>query len=123
MPAAALDGRIYVLGGRFETFKNNTGVNEVYDPATDSWEKVALLPTPRSGTAGVALNGRVLVFSGEEPTGTFEENETYDALTDTWEELAPLQTPRHGFGAATIGGAVYVPAGASSRAAASRAMF
>jgi N-acetylneuraminic acid mutarotase len=112
MAVAELDGRIYVPGGRFETFENNTGVNEVSDPATDSWEEAALLPTQRSGTAGVALNGRALVFGGEEPTGTFEENEDYDPLTDTWEELAPLPTPRHGFGAATIGGAVYVPAGA-----------
>jgi hypothetical protein len=123
MPAAALDGRIYLLGGRFETFKNNTGVNEVYDPATDSWEKVALLPTLRSGTAGVALNGRVLVFSGEEPTGTFEENEAYDPLTDTWEELAPLPTPVTGSARPRSAAQYTFPPVRPSRAAVSKAMF
>jgi N-acetylneuraminic acid mutarotase len=92
MPAVVLDGRIHV-------------------PA-NSWEEAAPLPTPRSGTAGATLDGRVLVFGGEERAGTFEENEAYDPATDTWEKLAPLPTPRHGFGAATVDETVYLPGGA-----------
>ena len=69
--AAVVNGRIYVPGGRFETFENNTGVHEAYDPTTDEWQTLASLPTARSGTATAALDGRVLVFGGEESAGTF----------------------------------------------------
>jgi N-acetylneuraminic acid mutarotase len=112
MPAVVLDGRIHVVGGRFQSPENNTGVHEVYDPATDSWRELAPLPTPRSGTAGATLGGRVLILGGENNTGVFNENEAYDPTTDSWTELTPLPTPRHGFGAATVGNAVYLPGGA-----------
>jgi N-acetylneuraminic acid mutarotase len=105
-------GKIYVPGGRFETFQNNTGIHEAYDPATDQWQTLASLPTPRSGTATAALDGRVLVFGGEEGGGTFKENEAYDPGTGSWATLAPLPTPRHGIGAAVVNNIVYVPGGA-----------
>jgi hypothetical protein len=58
------------------------------------------------------LDGRVLVFGGQEPAGVFGKNEAYDPATDTWKEFVSLPTPQHGFGAATMDGAVYLPAGA-----------
>ncbi len=112
MGAVVVGGKIYVPGGRFETFENNTGVHEAYDPATDSWQALAPLPTPRSGTATAVLGGLVLVMGGEEGAGTFEENEAYDPATDFWTPLAPLPTPRHGIGAAVIDNVVYLPGGA-----------
>ena len=60
------------------------------------------MPTPRSGTAGAVLDGRVLVFGGQEPAGVFGKNEAYDPATDTWQEFVSPPTPRHGFGAATM---------------------
>ena len=46
---SAMDGKIYVIGGRLGTFTRNVGDNEEYDPMTDNWAKKARLPTPRSG--------------------------------------------------------------------------
>jgi hypothetical protein len=54
----------------------------------------------------------MLVFSGAEGAGTFEENEAYDPATASWTTLTPLPTPRHGIGAAVINDVVYVPGGA-----------
>ena len=112
MPAVALGGRSYVPGGRFETIEHNTDLHEVYDPVTNSWVEAAPLPTPRSGTAGAALDRRVLVFGGQEPAGTIGKYEVYGPVTNAWKKFASLPTPRYGFGAATMGGAGYLPAGA-----------
>ena len=67
--------------------------HEVYDPVTNSWVEATPLPTPRSGTAGAVLDGRVLVFGGQEPAGVFGKNEAYDPATDTWKEFVSLPTP------------------------------
>ena len=39
------------------------------------------------------LDGRVLVFGGQEPAGVFGKNEAYDPATDTWKEFVSLPTP------------------------------
>ena len=52
--AGAVNGKIYVIGGRLGaahvTASSNTDVVEEYDPARDTWGAVkARMPTPRSG--------------------------------------------------------------------------
>src|SRR5947199_178421 len=39
--AAGLDGKLYAVGGEAN---GNVPANEVYDPATDSWTRLAALP-------------------------------------------------------------------------------
>jgi len=89
----------------------NLDANEEYDPGRDTWTARRKLPTARSGIAGAVLRGRVHVFGGESPQGTFNQNEAYDPATDGWTTLAPMPTARHGLGAVTIGDAIYVVAG------------
>ena len=46
MAVAALDGRIYAIGGRVDgSYSRNLSTNEAYDPATNRWERRAHLPT------------------------------------------------------------------------------
>ena len=49
--AATVNEKIHVIGGRQATIASITGVHEVFDPATRSWETKASLPTPRGGFA------------------------------------------------------------------------
>lgn len=105
--AAALEGKIYVIGG----FGGPGGLVEVYDPATDRWEPRAPLPAALHHTTAVAVSGRLFVFGGEEPAGTFNQTEAYDPASDSWTALAPMPTSRHGLGAAVIGGVIYVIGG------------
>src|SRR5262249_28588511 len=67
--AAALDGRLIVIGGRIGdvnvTRSSNTDVVEAYDPAADAWTLRARMPTARSGTAGGAHAGKIYVVGGE----------------------------------------------------------
>lgn len=72
------------------------------------------LPTTRSGVAAATIGGRIYVFGGEDPDGTFSENEAYDPATDSWVGVAPMPTARHGLGAAVGGQTIYVVAGGTS---------
>jgi N-acetylneuraminic acid mutarotase len=71
----------------------------------------AALPTARSGIAVAVLDGRIFVFGGEAPMGTFDQVEGYDPATDRWTTWAPMPTPRHGLGAAAVGGRIFVISG------------
>ncbi|MGH2374941.1 MAG: Kelch repeat-containing protein [bacterium] len=102
---------IHAIGGRFNTFADNTFLHNVYDPATDRWGLRARLPTARSGVGAAVLGGRIFVFGGEETGRVFAENEMYDPSTDSWTAMAPMPTPRHGTGAVTIGETIYIPGG------------
>jgi N-acetylneuraminic acid mutarotase len=85
--------------------------NEGYDPATDRWEQRAAMPTIRSGIAAAVLHGRIFVFGGEAPAGTFSQVEAYDPRNNTWSSHMRMPTSRHGLGAAPLAGRIYVISG------------
>jgi len=114
--AVALDGRIYAVGGRTATLLPDPGAGalERYDPAAGEWEPGPPMPTPRSGIAAVAFEGRLLVLGGEgadEAPGTFDAVEAFDPDTGEWSALEPMPTGRHGIGAAVLADGVHVPGG------------
>jgi N-acetylneuraminic acid mutarotase len=107
-----MDGRLYAVGGRIDgNYSRNLASNEAYDPATGRWEQRAPLPTARSGIAAAILEGRMFVFGGEAPAGTFNQAEAYDARSNGWSSQARMPTARHGLGAAAVAGRIYVISG------------
>lgn len=114
----AHQGRIHVVGGRFNTFEYNTGLHHIYLPDRDTWELRAPLPTPRSGHGLVIYRDRFFAMGGEggiinrpgEQT-VFGQMESYDPATDRWQSHAPMPVPRHAVGAVTIGDWIYVAGG------------
>jgi N-acetylneuraminic acid mutarotase len=112
LAAAVVGGRIYTIGGRIDgSYGRNLAVNEVYDPATDSWRSRTPMPTTRSGIAAAVLDGIIFVFGGESTSGTFDEVEGYDPRTNGWTRYAPMPTARHGLGAAVVSRRVHVISG------------
>ncbi|WP_076997296.1 kelch repeat-containing protein [Variovorax sp. KK3] len=114
------DGRIHVIGGRFNTFEYNTDLHHVYLPARDTWELRAPLPTSRSGHGLVVYRGRYYAMGGEggflvggvpHQAKVFGQMESYDPRTDRWQRHAPMLTPRHAVGATVIGDWIYVAGG------------
>lgn len=112
----AIDGVIYVAGGRDSSIFAVSGAVYAFDPAAGRWQERASMPTPRGGAAAAVLDGRLYLFGGEGDrsvaSGVFDQTEAYDPLTDRWESLPPMPTPRHGTGAAALDGRIYVPGGA-----------
>src|SRR5262249_44994495 len=62
--AAAVEGRIYVMGGR-DRPAYDLAFNEVWDTATRTWDMSAPMPTGRSGHTAAVLGGRIYTFGGE----------------------------------------------------------
>jgi N-acetylneuraminic acid mutarotase len=116
----ANEGRIHVIGGRFNTFEYNTGLHHIYFPDEDTWKERASLPTPRSGHGLVVYRGRIFAMGGEggithkgqiSEARVFGQMESYDPATDSWQSHAPMLTPRHAVGATVLGDWIHVAGG------------
>lgn len=110
---AAVEGKIYAIGGGNDWISPYLGTNEMYDPATDTWTTKASMPTPRTGFAIAAYGSKIYCIGGEFTdhgylTGV---NEVYDTATDTWETKASMPTPRDRMVANVVDGKIYVIGG------------
>ncbi len=122
LAVGATGGKVYVAGGRFGggVGSEMTAILEVFDPATNTWERRASMPTARGGVNGVAANGCLYTFGGEGNDdnifGVFEENEVYNPVTDTWHSLEPLPIRVHGVtGLGVIDNWIHLPGGGIMR--------
>ena len=108
---AVIDGRIYVIGGSYDSF----GVEE-YDPVTNSWTTKTPMPTPRIFFGIAVVENKIYVIGGDSGNWTTGEtvtnvNEVYDPLTDTWETKASMPTKRLGLSANVVDGKIYLIGG------------
>lgn len=64
LAAAAINGKVYVVGGSFGGGFNSevTDVIEEYDPATNQWKKKASMPTSRGGINSLAVGNCFYVW-------------------------------------------------------------
>jgi N-acetylneuraminic acid mutarotase len=113
--AAALDGRIYVIGGFTGTSNVPTGRVSVYHVAAGVWTEAAPLPRPRGGHAAVVRAGLIHVFGGGDDVQTLADHSIYDPLTDTWRVAAPLPRDEGSPAGAVLDGEVYAIGGRSGR--------
>ena len=92
--AASAGGKIYVMGGA-GNYKARDGqslepnqphrvfdINEVYDPATNTWAGKQVLPTPRSAMFAGVVNGKIYLIGGRVGTAFA----TTGSVTDIVEE-------------------------------------
>jgi kelch-like protein 20 len=94
--AAALDGRLYAIGGYDQAGNALTSV-EAIEPGTDTaWSPVADLSDPRGACAAAATQDRIYVTGGDDDTGAPSLNSlvAYDPDTDQWQARAAMITPR-----------------------------
>ena len=116
----AVNGKIYVIGGRVGssviTTSSNTNVVEVYDPAADLWGAAGMrMPTSRSGMGWATYQNKIYVVGGQ----IYDRNvfaairavEGYDPATNTWAILPTMFTARHGVNVAIIGNRLYAIGG------------
>jgi N-acetylneuraminic acid mutarotase len=114
---AALDGKIYVVGG-FITPPGTqvpliTDAVEAYDVATRAWETVAPLPLEIHHVAAVPSGGKLYVIGGLQTIG-FTPIDTlyeYDPAEDEWTRRQNLPARRGAMAAAEIDGLLYAVGG------------
>jgi N-acetylneuraminic acid mutarotase len=98
LEANTVGDKIYLIGGqgrpdpRMFIVKNYTSLNEVYDPATDSWTIETPIPNATAYYASAVVDDKIYVMGGEgrSSSGILYLNQVYDAKTDAWSLAAPV---------------------------------
>jgi len=115
---AALNNKIYIVGGFDETGRSSNSV-EIYDPSVDEWTTstnttaTAPLPEPLDHTAAASYNGKLYVVGG----GYLDRHDLsnklyiYDPNTNKWTEGEDLPGPPGALTANFINETLYVVGG------------
>jgi N-acetylneuraminic acid mutarotase len=109
--AAALCGKIYVIGGI--TNSDITSNNQVYDPATNTWSSAKPIPQATFAAAIATADDNWLTIAGGSVDGSTQTSATwsYNCKRDEWINRDPMPTPRQNMGAASEHGEIYVAGG------------
>lgn len=107
--AAALDGRVYVVGGT--TAADNTGAVWAYDPAARRWERRRPLPAPRFNHGAVALGDTLYVLGGYAGGREHRDVFAYRPAANRWNRVGALPRATHAFGALAFDGELWVIGG------------
>ncbi len=110
---AALDGKIYVVGGTAQG-RWDSSLNYEYDPANDQWRERAPLPKGLSHVGLVGFNGKLYAFGGFTNivhVGAMDLAFEYDPAADTWRTIAPLSSPRASIGVAVVDEKIHIIGG------------
>jgi len=128
--AAEVGGKIYVIGGAttmegskdpfFTAFgpARVLGTNDVYDPATNTWESRNPMSVPRNHAFSGAVNGKIYVIGGRTGHGFIlsatntDVVEEYDPASNMWSiPKERMPTARSGGASGTDGRRIYVAGG------------
>ena len=114
--AAAVNGKIYVIGGFVRGLTVVSAAVEEYDPATDRWRERASLPSGVHHAGIAVVNGRLYIVGGFEHslltiwnplTSVYE----YDPRADSWSARKPMPTPRGALAVAVLDGKLHAVGG------------
>jgi N-acetylneuraminic acid mutarotase len=97
--SAAIDGKIYVIGGHTGDYSGRTYLStvHVFDPAAGTWTKVASLPGGHSHfhNAADVYEGRIIVAGGKtDDEAASNDVLVYDPGTNKWSTLTNLPSGR-----------------------------
>lgn len=108
---AACNNKIYCINSAIVGFKLDdiyhmfqvpiwSGINEAYDPATDTWETKAPMPTAMSNAKANVVNGKIYIFDGG-------VNWVYNPASDSWATRTPAPISVGGYPSAVAGDKIY----------------
>ena len=94
-----------------------TRVNEVYDPATDTWTTKTPMPMLKYALSANVVNGQIYLIGGlsqSAPNSTVSpstENLVYDPSTDSWTAKTVIPTAVYNYASAVVDNKIYVISG------------
>jgi N-acetylneuraminic acid mutarotase len=128
--AAEVGGKVYLIGGAttmegdkapfFTAFgpAKVLATNDVYDPATNTWESRHPMSVPRNHAFSGVVNGKIYVIGGRTGHGFIlsatntDVVEAYDPASNTWSmPKERMPTARSGGASGTDGRRIYVAGG------------
>jgi hypothetical protein len=117
--AAAVNGKIYYIGGMVQWPSDSVGTVYVYDIATNIFSVGAPMPTGRDrGSGAVAVaDGKIYVAGGVHDGTTVAWFDVYDTSTRSWARLPDLPHRRDHFQGAVVDGRFWAIGGRISSAA------
>lgn len=113
LSASVVNDKIYLIGGKkysnTNPYYSETNINEVYDPANNTWTTAASIPIASYGYQSATINGKIYIVGGEQTTtaqqqsnASIDANQVYDPQTDNWTTAANMQSiTAYGAAAAT----------------------
>jgi len=126
--AAAVNGKLYVIGGSNSGFSTLYDTVYEYDPSTDTWAVMASMSVGRAWLAVVTANDgtgdKIYAIGGYINAATFEVTTSVEKFdpppsggpTGTWTTVAILNVRRGEFAAAVVNGKIYAVGGIDWRA-------
>lgn len=119
----AVDGRIYVLGGRAaapQAVNTPTNIVQVFDPVQNRWWAAASMPRARSWFGAAVLGRKIYAIGGagqrtpEAKNGYLDSVDMYDPDRNEWSPLsARITFGRYMLGVTEQSGRIYVVGGSS----------
>jgi Kelch motif protein len=120
-----LGGKIYVAAGMVGNTGRPLNIFERFDPDTNEWESLPLVPEPFSAAAGAALGETMYVVGGNGSSQTVGRQVAaygdapangrqvfaYNTVHRRWSRKASLPVPRTNLAAVALGGRIYAIGG------------
>ena len=107
---AAVNGKLYVVGGFYNNATQATDLVDVYDPSANTWQRIASIPEAITH-APVVVDGATLYvlggYVGNNPGGSTNHVWKLDTTTNTWSAGPSLPAGRGGGGAAIVNRRIY----------------
>ncbi len=110
--AVAVNGKIIVVGGLGPT-QAHVDSTAIYDPAVDTWDLGAPIPTLRDHLTAQAVGGVVYAIGGR-AGANYDRVDAYDVAADRWSTVAAMPSRRGGLGSAVINGRIHTLGGETS---------
>ena len=111
---AAVNDKIYAIGGLDSSDGSFLSTVEEYNPATNAWRTVAPMPTGRYSLAAAVVNDRIYAIGGYGVGFQLTTVEEYNPFTDTWRSVAPMPTARNYLAAVVVNDRIYAIGGADA---------
>jgi N-acetylneuraminic acid mutarotase len=120
---AVYQNKIYAIGGIIgesdPVSSGYTGVTEVYDPLTDTWETKEPMPTARGDLCANVVDEKIYLIEGRKHGEVFPfyqnpaVNEVYCPSNDSWSTKTSIPTSTFVYASAVVDNKIYVMGGFS----------